>query len=450
MYNPPVIIERLGIRRVIPIACVLLISHSAIAEGGLGAALAGHWEANKCLQSLNGSDWTPAQCPANLSSIDLLPHELRTPVGNFPIAEYKDLGDGKLQIVRRDGQVFPIRLINSDTFVRVGKHESGGYLQAQYQRGLKAQEGNVSDAKTPIDAAVVSPPNTSLEIEPGQYRDSKGDIYNVDRGPVTADGRTAYRVLHNKKLFMGLFLSGATEYHPFLPKGTSNTVSRFSEGPAYGFSADNWSEPFCLGALISLRPKGHGQLEVSGYRRINDTASRTCSFSFEQYQQTTPTHSFVLTLVSPDSSNSLPIGSSASLSAGEYTDASGEHLYKLKQVKQYQGRNVWLIDGGDKRNNFKGVSGMFVDGPPKGHPAFTGPNFSLHMPGGLIYGQLSKGWGKEPFCSGTTLAIFPMGKRIELISFAVITDRVSRTCMFVGPDPKIQEVPTGSITLVTK
>ena len=286
-------------------------------------------------------------------------------------------------------------------------------------------------------------------IEPGVYSDKRGDRYVVKRLGDTETGRTAYTIKYEKAKWDALVITGQAINHPLLPAAlTSGLSSR--ENPIYGVSNKDWAEPFCLGAPISLATVGPGVIRIEGYRKIIDSSSRTCPFSDSNSLQSNPSHTITLNLVTQDESGSSPEGMFAKgLVPGEYGDMAGQgqHLFKLTKIKSDKGRSLWKFEGGDKRNNFQGVSGTFIEGSPKGHPLFSQKGFSLQMPDGLIYGQLKRGFGSDPFCDGSVAALMPVANNLELISFTVLTDPTSRTCTFAGPTHRVKEAATSSFAL---
>ena len=295
-----------------------------------------------------------------------------------------------------------------------------------------------------------SPLDASSLIEPGVYTDTRGSRYRVDRGGIRADGRIAYRIRQEKPFgFHALFLTGDLEGHPFW---APNIVKRIGarNGLIYGFFSSNLLEPFCLGAPLSLAADGTGAIHIGSYRSIHDAASRNCAFSNPGRLREEPTHTITLRLHEKDDSRSAPIGANSELIPGEYGDGGPNHHYRLESGKAERGRPVWRLAGGERKKNFQGVSAFFMGGPAKGHPLFTSRNFDLQMPESLVYGQLKSGWDTDPFCSGAVVTLVPVGKLLEVVSFAAVIDQSSRSCMFTGGGAPVQEMPTASFTLFPK
>ena len=287
-------------------------------------------------------------------------------------------------------------------------------------------------------------------IEPGVYADNKGARYYIDRGGLTASGRVAYRIHQDKRGgFHALFMTGPLDDHPFWIPGFARRIGA-SRGHIYGFFSTNLAEPFCLGAPLSLVVDAAGTIHIRSYRSIHDAVSRNCAFSSPTHLSLEPTHIITLQLLNKDDSRSSPIGANSVLVPGEYDDGTPDHRYRLEAGKAERGRPVWRLTGGERKKNFQGISAFFMGGAAKGHPLFSGRGFDLQMPEGLIYGQLKSGWSADPFCSGAVITLIPVGKLLEVVSFASVIDQSSRSCMFTGGGAPVQEMPTASFTLYLK
>ena len=325
------------------------------------------------------------------------------------------------------------------------KQVIGAFLAILFPLIATAQLMDV-DQRSQVEQLADNPgSNSGIDgsLVPGRYVDDRGAPYRIDRGGRIAGGRTPYRIRSDDGRFYVIVASGDAIGNFLLGPGNS-VLAALGKGPLYGISSADMREPFCLGSLVSAVAVDGRTVKVWGHVGVNDTVSRSCAFSNKSSILLVPTQNMTLHLQSADESRSASVNSPGELVAGTYTsgvNGTGSQRYQVVLVRQKNGRNFWKFSGGQPGN--PPIGATLIDGPIQGHPLFP-PGFKLKLIDGLAYGVLDRGWGTEPFCTGSLVALLPIGKTLEIVSFAVVTDKVSRSCLFTAGAPMAQDAPTAT------